>query len=305
MTYSLDLKQLVVNYAKKFKDSYRGLSNKFNIGKSTIHRWINHSSKTKNVVKHRIINVEILHFIKRSISQNPYATVKNLQLKINRKFNVDMSIGTIYNCFKICNIRRKRASVRICNRSLKELKQQRKELINKVNDIGQENIISIDETYIWEDRYLNYGRAIGNKKIVKYTKRKHHRRYSVLMAVTNNKIIAYQTYSSSINSNVFGEFIKANILNIYVGKYLLMDNVSFHKSKHIRQIICDSNNDSLFIPPYSPECNPIEEVFSKIKQYVKRRLSVAKKIDVDRYLRKSVENVSSIDLNNYFRHAFG
>lgn len=50
-------------------------------------------------------------------------------------------------------------------------------------------------------------------------------------------------------------------------KVVIMDNVSFHKSK---EVITSSNNtmlSPLFIPPYSPRCNPIEEVFSVMKRY--------------------------------------
>lgn len=56
-----------------------------------------------------------------------------------------------------------------------------------------------------------------------------------------------------------------------------MDNINFHKSKNIIEIIKKSNNEILFIPPYSPEFNPIEKVFSVFKAYINKNINPATK----------------------------
>jgi transposase len=50
-------------------------------------------------------------------------------------------------------------------------------------------------------------------------------------------------------------------------KVILMDNVSFHHSKDVSLLLRNNNLQPLFIPPYTPRCNPIEEVFSVMKSY--------------------------------------
>jgi transposase len=50
-----------------------------------------------------------------------------------------------------------------------------------------------------------------------------------------------------------------------------MDNVSFHKSQIIKNTSKDKNYNLLFIPPYTPECNPIENVFSVVKNSYRKR----------------------------------
>ena len=83
-----------------------------------------------------------------------------------------------------------------------------------------------------------------------------------------------------------------------------MDNVSFHKSKRIKELIEGSNNKILFIPPYSPDFNPIEEVFSEMKAFIRKYvnpLTINK--DIHELLKKFSK--MKINLEGYYKHAFG
>ena len=82
-----------------------------------------------------------------------------------------------------------------------------------------------------------------------------------------------------------------------------MDNVSFHKSKRVAKIIEDSQNKILFIPPYSPDFNPIEEVFSKMKAYIKTYITpLTMNKDINIILKKFVNLPCTFD--GYYKHAF-
>ena len=82
-----------------------------------------------------------------------------------------------------------------------------------------------------------------------------------------------------------------------------MDNVAFHKSHKIRDLIEGSGNHILFIPPYSPDFNPIEEVFSKLKSYICNNIAPVKKNkDINRLLKKFVKKNDSFEV--YYKHAF-
>jgi transposase len=106
----------------------------------------------------------------------------------------------------------------------------------------------------------------------------------MLMAISNNRIIAYETYKTSINTNIF------------TNKYLLMDNVAFHKSLIVANTIKQSNNNLLFIPPYSPQLNPIEEVFSKIKHTFASLNTMSPTKNFMKKLTKAIKSVTSNDL---------
>ena len=81
---------------------------------------------------------------------------------------------------------------------------------------------------------------------------------------------------------------------------LLMDNVAFHKTKDIRKFAQETHCGLLFTPPYSPQYNPIELAFSKIKA-VYRKGCVTSENMVSNILR-AIKSLSSDDLCHYFSH---
>jgi transposase len=79
-----------------------------------------------------------------------------------------------------------------------------------------------------------------------------------------------------------------------------MDNVSFHKTKLVKTLIGKSSNKLLYIPPYSPQFNPIEEVFSQIK----RNINYIKNGNIIQKFNKSTSFVTTRNFKNYYKHSF-
>ena len=92
------------------------------------------------------------------------------------------------------------------------------------------------------------------------------------MALTVDKILKYDIYENKINSHIFFNFIKLIVDDVSIKDYtFVFDNVSFHKKKEILNLITNSGNSYLFTPPYSPNNNPIENMFGIIKtEYTKQ-----------------------------------
>ena len=80
-----------------------------------------------------------------------------------------------------------------------------------------------------------------------------------------------------------------------------MDNVTFHKSKGIRDIFIDSTNKLLFIPPYSPQYNPIELVFAQIKKNIH---NIRNYKDIVKKIEHTIKTTNRKHLTNYYNHCF-
>lgn len=127
------------------------------------------------------------------------------------------------------------------------------------------------------------------------------------MAINQNEVIYHEMHKEqSINTILYEQFIEVLCLN-FTGKYILIDKVSFHKSKIIKEAkepIESSGNKVLFIPPYSHDFNPIEEVFSKLKTYIRKYINPLN-------LNKNIINLTdeftllSHNFYNYYVHACG
>lgn len=90
---------------------------------------------------------------------------------------------------------------------------------------------------------------------------------STIAILTENGINAPYTYSESLTAPVFVYYLDTFIIPIINdGQTLIMDH-PVHHANIVLQYLIKNNINFIFLPPYSPELNPIEEAFSKIKQY--------------------------------------
>lgn len=169
-----------------------------------------------------------------------------------------------------------------------------------LNTLQNDEIVCLDETAFVNNNNPVYG-YFSKGRQPKTTTTPKRVKVSLLMAIhPNNSIVAKQQYPTALNSSLFQEFLKNELFpNLpSTTKAVIMDNVSFHKTKAVIELFNQHNITPLFIPPYSPRCNPIEEVFSVIKRYFRclpDDLTFYQKIDTSLEYLKVYKAIS----NNY------
>jgi transposase len=80
-----------------------------------------------------------------------------------------------------------------------------------------------------------------------------------------------------------------------------MDNLSVHKGERVRKLIEHRGCELLYLPPYSPDLNPIEEAFSKVK-HILRKLSARGKEALIEAIGRALGTVSTEDVRGFFAH---
>ncbi|KAF4439495.1 transposase [Fusarium acutatum] len=134
----------------------------------------------------------------------------------------------------------------------------------------------------------------------------------ILPAYTQEGILHYDIFPGSTDSAKFEEFIEQ--LLHHCGKWLelnsvlVMDNASFYRSPVIEQICEDAGVKLLYLSPYSPDFNPIEEFFAELKSFIRRHWHENEhfiQIDFASYLEWCVNRVGSRQesAEGHFRHA--
>lgn len=281
-------------------NSFRKVSKIIKVPSCSIFRWVKDKSKylleSNKFTRVRKITTSIKDFIISTITNSPLLTAKDIVKSVYNNFNLILSETTVLKFFKKECITYKKISKKYYYKDLNLLLEQKTQFSKTLSNICSKDIISIDETYFYNNMTNNYGWSKKGSKITTYLPVKKNK-LSVLVAISDSKIIKSQIFSKNVSSSDFITFIKnLNVKN----KYLLMDNVSFHKSKEIRDTVKNNNNLLLFIPPYSPEFNPIELFFSNLKRKCKK--DYYKIIDLKKYLTGLFEN--SFDVLN-FKKYFG
>ena len=116
-----------------------------------------------------------------------------------------------------------------------------------------------------------YGWALKGQKVIGEVSGKRYARESFVAGLNEGRLIAPFCYTGTCDTSLFN-FWLANFLlpTLHQGHILVMDNATFHKSEETRRLINDAGCQLLFLPPYSPDLNPIEKSWANLKNKIKK-----------------------------------
>lgn len=122
-------------------------------------------------------------------------------------------------------------------------------------------------------------------------------------ALRKSGITAPHSFAGAMNKSRFDDYVR-NLLcpTLTPGDIVVWDNLPAHKSVEAKRLIEESGATLLRLPPYSPDLNPIEMSFSKLKSILRKR-KIRDVGEVLNFLRQSGTLFSQIECENYFRHA--
>ena len=142
------------------------------------------------------------------------------------------------------------------------------------------------------------GYSKSNKEIKRVLKHKHNKeRYSLLAAISKSEIVAFIIYNGSLDAEKYKKFIEDN-KDKFINKTIIQDNVRLHHSKIVKEYANTNNIRMKYIPAYTPEFNPIEQVFNQIKNEFRKHNHTNIQADIE----TSLSVVSADNLNNYYNN---
>lgn len=256
--------------------SIRYIATIFNISKSTVGRWIKNNYKSKKSKKKIDFTLQI---IKNILIDYPFITLRNIQSILLNKYKYKSSLSEISRKIRLLGFSYKKVSKKFYGKNIKDLLLIQKKFKKTLSRIPNKNIICIDESCFMSNDSKRYGWSLIGSRLYNFSK-SNPTKYNLLMAITQNGILDYEIYDQNINGEIFFNFIKNKILPRAENKFILMDNIGFHKSKKLLQLIKDNNSKPLFIPPYSPQFNSIEYVFNILKTKYRQLNNHSKSLDV-------------------------
>ena len=148
---------------------------------------------------------------------------------------------------------------------------KRQAFLNQIDKILKSEVLYVDESGVDQFAYREYGWAPKGEKAYGEISGKRYARESFIAAKSDSKIIAPFCFTGTCNTDLFNAWLE-NILKpcLRPGQVIVMDNASFHKSEKTRSIIESAKCTLLFLPPYSPDLNPIEKVWANLKKKIKQ-----------------------------------
>jgi transposase len=139
--------------------------------------------------------------------------------------------------------------------------------------IPSEQRVYLDESGINEYLHREYARSLRGDKVFGEISGKRFARQSVISALFNGKFLSPMCFEGTCNTSLFNVWLKEMLIpNLTPGQVLIFDNASFHKSVESRILVETAGCKILFLPPYSPDLNPIEKYWANMKKKVRELL---------------------------------
>jgi transposase len=164
-------------------------------------------------------------------------------------------------------------------------------------------LVFIDETWIKTNMAPLRGWGPRGRRLRGFAPHGHWRTLTFLGALRCDQLTAPCVFDGPINGECFRAYVRQQLLPILrPGDIVIMDNLGSHKSAAIRHIIRAAGARIWFLPPYSPDLNPIEQAFAKIKHCMR----VAQKRTVEqtwRHIGHIVGTFAPSECGNYFANA--
>lgn len=152
--------------------------------------------------------------------------------------------------------------------------EKRKNFCAVIAQLDAKNIVYVDETGI--DKYLYRPYAWAPKGQIcpgKISGRKYERT-SIVAGLCGKKILAPLQYSGTMDSSLFKYwFVEMLLPSLHTGCVIVMDNASFHQKAILAELAACHDCSVLFLPPYSPDLNPIEHFWAFLKARLRNILS--------------------------------
>jgi transposase len=155
--------------------------------------------------------------------------------------------------------------------------KRRAEFLEAIHDIPPERLIYLDESGITTSMTRLYARSRDGARIHEASPGGHWKILTILGALSTRGMIATMTIEEPTDADIFLAYLDEVLCpQLRPGDVVVMDNLSAHKVDGVRARLAAAGAELLYLPPYSPDLNPIEKAWAKLKTMLRSAKSRSK-----------------------------
>jgi hypothetical protein len=200
-------------------------------------------------------------------------------------------------------------SRKVCKRRALEARSDlRAAYMTTASRYNMANLVFLDESASNERTgYRKRGWSPVGSSCTELVKTKWYTRWSVLPALTINGYLPDPLIiQSGVNQAMFNWFVLNRVLpHLWPGAVIIMDNCSTHRDPALLELVRMAGYELLYLPPYSPDLNPIEQTFNVLKAWIRRHGALAVAFgDFGAFLRHAVQEAISDVVGHYLESGY-
>ena len=220
---------------------------------------------------------ETVRKIKDIISEDQSLTQKGIQTKMLEFYQENVGTSAVCRLLKEGGLKRKGLNKKASVINTESHQEKMRQYACSFIRFRTREIIFLDETGFNLHSSVNYGYAEVGVSPVTYVPASKGKNLSACCMMSTNGIIHYKIIDGGFNGNYFFEFLQDAIQSGVLKRnmILVMDNATIHKTVAVKEFLSRSGVVINYLPPYSPDLNPIENYFSALKSRVFRKRPTA------------------------------
>lgn len=294
--------RILIKRDRRNGDSAKEIAARYEIGLSTVYRLAKRPDVLPKAQRHGPrckLTADDDNRIKELLEKDPSATLTEIVAGLR----LDISISALCRHInKKLHMRRKKKSFLPAeSQTEKNLKLRAEwELLQKGLDPGK--LVFLDEAGFSHALVQMYGRAYKGKRCYGLIPDARFDKTSIVDAIRLDGTCVPMMFSGALNGPTFLKYISEWLApTLRPGDIVIMDNLSSHKVAGVAAAIAAMEASVLYLPPYSPDYNPIELSWSKIKANVSK---LQKREDAELYdsIALSYDEITAKDMSGWFKH---
>jgi len=197
----------------------------------------------------------------------------------------------------------KKKTLHAAEQSRPDVAKGRAEWRDSQPSLNPGKLIFIDETWVKTNMVRLYGRSKRGTRLVDTSPQGHWKTSTFIAGLRADGVVAPAVFDGAINGDLFLDYVEQVLVpTLTHGDIVVMDNLSSHKKPAVREAIEAAGAALRFLPPYSPDLNPIEMLFAKLKAML--RAKALRTVDgLWNALGPITDCVSPEECKNFLRHA--
>ncbi len=270
--YSIDLREKVVAAYQNNEGSMRRLAKRFKVSFSFVTNLLKQVKQTGQIAPKphggghpQSVKTQGEMFLSELIENQPDLILSALRDQYNEHFE-PVSRSTIDRTLTKLKITRKKKSLFDPRKNTPENQEKQENYRKNIAPFEAKDLIYIDETGSVRNLTRNYARSNQGQRAKCSNSLTRGTRISTIGALGIEGILTALCYEGTLTAHLFGYFVENFLIPILTpSKVVILDNASSHRDEDIIAMIEATGAGVVFLPPYSPELNPIEHIWSKVK----------------------------------------
>jgi len=306
--YSQDLRDRVIE-ARESGTSARKAAARFEVAVSTAIKWLGRlrdSGERSARPQGRRSGSKLdphRDFLLAAVEAEPDSTIAELQRRLAEERGVYASTGTIWAFLDRHDLTFKKKSAHAAEQNRPDVLAEREDWFEGQLDLDPEKLVFVDESFATTNMARRYGRAPRGVRLRAPIPHGNRKKTTLVAGLRLSGVSAARMLDGSINGERFLEYVEQVLVpTLASGDLVVIDHLSSHKSHPVREVIEAAGAKLLFLPRYSPDFNPIEKAFAKLKALL-RKAAERTVSGVRQAIRRILAGITPAECANYFASA--